>query len=131
VGDSARQSFCFVEFEEGHPRSIFRKGARNTLEWAPRFDHGASQIIDWFWKLDNQRRTPDFERLFGTPSIRSSGLLVIGRDSGVTPADRLRLEWRREKVAVNSLQLYCCTFDELARDLRDTLTTFMAASESV
>lgn len=130
VGDSVRQSFCFIEFEEGRQSSIFKMGARRTLEWAPRFDHGASQIIDWFWKLDNQRRTVDFERLFGAPSIQASGLVVVGRDSGVTAGDRLRLEWRREKVAVNSLQLYCCTFDELARDLRGTFANFTAASGS-
>lgn len=129
VGDAKRQSFCFIEFEDAHPRSIFKSGARRTLEWTPRFDHGASQIIDWFWKLQDQRRTDTFARLFGASSIQASGLLVIGRDSGVTEGDRLRLQWRRENVAVNSQQLYCCTFDELARDLRDSLNNFTAASE--
>ncbi len=126
VGDSRRESFCFIEFEDGHPNSIFKNTGRRTLEWAPRFDHGASQIIDWFWKLNAQERTVDFQRLFGSLSIAASGLLVVGRDSGVTAADRPRLKWRRERVAVNSQQLHCCTFDELARDLRDSLNTYRA-----
>lgn len=126
IGDSQRQAFCFVEFEDGHPGSIFKQGRRQTLEWASRFDHGASQIIDWFWKIQDQRRTETFERLFGSTSIEASGLLVVGRDSGVTPEDLPRLRWRREQVAVNSQQLYCCTFEELARDLRATLDNFTA-----
>lgn len=128
VGDSRRQSFCFIEFEDGRPESIFRVGKRRTLEWSPRFDHGASQIIDWFWKIDDQRRTTALERLFGATSIEASGLLVVGRDSGVATSDLPRLRWRRERVAVNAQQLYICTFDELARDLRDTLETFANVS---
>jgi len=128
VGDVARQAFCFIEFEGAKMNSVFRTGARRTLEWSPYFDHGSSQIIDWFWKLQDQRRTETFERLFGSSSIHASGLLVIGRDSGVTAADRLRLERRRENVMVNSQRLYCCTFDELARDSRAFLDNFTAAS---
>lgn len=130
VGDEAEQSFCFIEFEDGRPSSIFRRTSRRAREWSPRFDHGASQIIDWFWKLDDLKGTATFARLFGSRTIDAAGLLVIGRDSGVTPADHPRLVWRREKVEVDGRKLYCCTFDELARDLRERLDTFALAASS-
>jgi hypothetical protein len=129
VGDTRRESFCFIEFEDGRPESIFRRvGKRRTLEWSSRFDHGASQIIDWCWKLDDFQRTDGFIRLFGSPTIEISGLLVVGRDTGVSQSDYPRLQWRRKYVTVNAQPLYCCTFDELARDLRDTLDTYTAVA---
>ncbi len=131
VGDEAERSFCFIEFEDGRRNSIFRQTARRASEWSPRFDHGASQIIDWFWKLDDLRGTATLARLFGTRTIDAAGLLVIGRDSGVTPADRPRLLWRREQVRVGKRRLYCCTFDELARDLRERLDTFSLAATTL
>jgi len=130
VGDEAGQSFCFIEFEDGRSTSIFRRTARRASEWTPRFDHGASQIIDWFWKLDDLKGTATLARLFGSRAIDAAGLLVIGRDSGVTAADYPRLVWRREKVRVGRRRLYCCTFDELATDLRERLATFTLTATS-
>jgi hypothetical protein len=124
IGDPMGQAICLVEFEDARPASIFRQTARRATEWTPRFDHGASQIIDWFWKLDDLRGTSTLARLFGSRSIDATGLLVIGRDSGVTAADRPRLVYRRDKVRVGRRRLYCCTFDELARDLRERLDAF-------
>src|SRR5262249_21767279 len=52
VGDSAKKTFSFIEFEDAGPKSIFvQQGKKSTREWSPRFDHGYSQIIDWFYKL--------------------------------------------------------------------------------
>lgn len=130
VGDAAGRSYCFIEFEDGRSGSIFRRTKRQASEWTPRFDHGASQIIDWFWKLNDLRGTTTLARLFGSQSIDAAGLLVIGRDRGVTPADYPRLVWRREKVTVDRRRLYCCTFDELARDLRERLDTFVLAASN-
>lgn len=127
VGDWARHSFCFIEFEDGTPDSIFRATQRHTTDWAPRFEHGFSQIVDWFWLLRNLERTEPFERQFGARAINAMGILVIGRDSGISAGDRLRLDWRRDHVVVDSKKIYCCTFDELLRDLREKLYAWAAS----
>ena len=47
VGDSVTQSYCFVEFEEAAPTSLFvSKPDISTPEWSPRFERGFSQIVD-------------------------------------------------------------------------------------
>lgn len=52
IGDSNSQQFCFVEFEDATDSSLFvKKGSKATLEWSERFEHGFSQVLDWFWKL--------------------------------------------------------------------------------
>ena len=62
VGDSARGVYCFVEFEDATPTSIFEsRGQKATLEWSSRFERGFSQIVDWFWKLDDMRGTIEFK----------------------------------------------------------------------
>ena len=50
VGDSARNTYCLIEFEDAGPTSLFiQRGKRATRDWSPRFEHGHSQIIDWFY----------------------------------------------------------------------------------
>ena len=77
------------------------------------FEHGFSQIVDWFTILDDLKSTHRFRRDFGDGHIRFSAMLVIGRDAGVTGYDRTRLEWRTEKVRVDSHPVECLTFDWL------------------
>jgi hypothetical protein len=57
------------------------------------------------------------EARFGKRSIRYVGVLDIGRDQHLQPGERLRLEWRREHVVVNSKHIVCVTYDELLEDL--------------
>jgi hypothetical protein len=123
VGDVTRATYGFVEFEDAAPDSIFRKqGKKDTLLWASRFEQGYSQIIDWFWKLDDLARTDTLRHRFeGAKSIRYEGLLVIGRTSHLQPLERDRLSWRRDRVVVDSKRTSCLTFDELHNDLRDRL----------
>lgn len=123
VGDAVRRVYGFIEFEDAAPDSIFRKeGKKSTLAWAPRFDKGYGQIIDWFWKLDDLTRTDTLRHRFeDARSIRYHGLLVIGRTSHLEPLERERLSWRRDRVVVDSRHIYCVTFDELHDDLRDKL----------
>jgi Domain of unknown function (DUF4263) len=52
IGDSKSQSYLFVEFESGKSDSILKSNGRNTKDWSKYFEHGYSQIVDWFWKLD-------------------------------------------------------------------------------
>ena len=65
VGDSSRQAYGFIEFEDAVPESIFRKEARkSTLAWASRYERGYSQIVDWFWKLDDLAKTDTLRHRF-------------------------------------------------------------------
>jgi hypothetical protein len=49
IGDYETATYCFVEFEDASPTSLFeQKGQKATLEWSSRFEHGFSQLIDWF-----------------------------------------------------------------------------------
>lgn len=119
LGDKAVRRFCVVEFEDGRPQSIFKPSPTgNTRVWSPRFEHGFSQIIDWYTMLDGMKQTPRFKRDFGDWHIRFSAMLVIGRDAGLTDQyDRFRLDWRADKVTVDSNSVSCVTFDELHRHM--------------
>ncbi len=119
VGDSKRGAYCFIEFENAAPDSIFvRAGKKASFEWSSRFDKGYSQTIDWFWKLNDMAGTSTMRARFDDhDSIDYFGLLVIGRTKGLMPLERRRLDWRRQKVIVDSRHVHCLTFDEFYRDL--------------
>ena len=122
AGDGDSRAYCLVEFEDARENSIFVHRGRQTSEWASRFEHSLGQIIDWLWLLDDQEQTLAFEERFGPRPIAVTALLVAGRDSGVSPADRRRLRWREQHVLVNSQHVYCNTYDDLVRILRRRLT---------
>ncbi len=126
AGHREKKAYCMVEFEDGLSSSIFVRRGRHTSDWATRFEHGVSQIIDWLWLLDDQEHTLAFEEMFGARPIHLTLLLIIGRDSGVSDADRRRLDWRSQHVAINSHRIYLYTFDELLRDLRERVKGFQA-----
>jgi hypothetical protein len=130
VGDSTRQVYGFVEFEDAVPDSIFRREAKkSTLAWASRYERGCSQIIDWFWRLDDLAKTDTLRHRFeGAEAIRYYGLLVIGRTGHLEPLERARFAWRRDRVVVDSRHIYCLTFDELYNDLRDKLNLMGAGA---
>lgn len=130
VGDSSSKAFCFVEFENAKKDSIFKKvGSKTTTEWASRFEHGLSQVIDWFYKLEDQRPTRDFRSKFGGEDITYIGLLVIGRTADISDKDKSRLSWRSDKMIVNSIPILCLTFDELYERLYNKIILFSAASQ--
>ncbi len=126
VGDSVRQTYGFVEWEDATLTSLFRRqGEKATPEWTARFEHGFGQIIDWFWKLDDMARTDEFEARFGSRHIHYFGLLVAGRDEWIThPRERRRWDWRSRRVFVNGVPVQCVTCDQLHGFLSDKLTTF-------
>jgi hypothetical protein len=50
LGNSERQAFCAIELEDARPDSVFQRvGAKATTEWGRRFEHGFSQLVDWFF----------------------------------------------------------------------------------
>lgn len=128
VGDSATGQYCLVEFEDATANSLFvRKGMKATLEWSDRFEHGFSQVLDWFWKLSDMDDTKEFESRFG-PTANYEGMLIIGRSTGLDVKERDRLKWRREKVVADSKRVYCVTYDELHQHLDSRLKMYEAAS---
>ncbi len=115
-----------MEFEDARPNSLFvKQGEKATRAWSPRLESGYSQIIDWFYKVDVMTDTPDMEARFGKRSIRCTGVLIIGRDQYLSAGERLRLEWRREHVVVNSKHIVCVTYDQLVEDLVFGLQRYM------
>ncbi len=125
VGDSVKHAYSFIEFEDASPNSLFiKQGKKATREWSPRFDHGYSQIVDWFYKLNDLEKSDDYVARFGVRSISYSGILIVGRNQYLLPGERERLEWRRKNLVVASQTIQCVTFDELLEDLQARLETY-------
>ncbi len=119
VGDKAYRQFCVIEFEDGKLQSIFKPSRiGKTRRWSARLEHGFSQIIDWYTMLDDLKKTERFKRDFGDGHIRFSSMLIIGRDAGLLDShDRFRLDWRSDKVSVDTNNVICVTFDGLHRHM--------------
>src|SRR5262249_11246053 len=94
VGNRERGAYCLVELEDAGQESIFTKiKGKSTKEWSKRFDHGFSQLVDWFYALSDFKNTGKFKDVFGAGHIRFEGLLLIGRDSDLSDSDRARMRW--------------------------------------
>lgn len=114
VGSTSAAHFCVVEFEEGGPGSIFKKQPnRANPEWSSRFEHGFSQLTDWFFNLDDFKKSHGFTKTFGYGHVSFTGLLVIGDSSGLDDMKRTRLRWRSDKVRIDSNAVICVTFDDI------------------
>lgn len=124
VGDTTRHQYCFIEFEDARASSIFRKATKATPEWAPRFEHGFSQLLDWILWIENNKGNPAFKNRFGVGNIHYIMLLIIGRDRHLANASlRDRFTWRNESVFVAGKQVHCLTFDALYEDLKYRIDT--------
>ncbi len=123
VGDPHRHTYCFIEFEDAKRNSLFETNGKKTKrEFSRRFEHGYSQIIDWFYAIDELQRTAHLEGKFGSGKIEFEAILIIGRSKYLSPEERNRLEWRIKHVIVNSKRIQCFTFDELYETLERRLT---------
>lgn len=129
AADAQARSYCFVEFEDARPDSIFvtRKG-KNTPEWASRFEHGFSQLVDWFWKLDDARASAEFRHRFGPKQPHFLGVLVVGRGTTLTDREQHRLDWRLARVVIDSKPVFCVTYDQLLHDLHERLERYTLAA---
>jgi Domain of unknown function (DUF4263) len=128
IGDSKAGWYSFVEFEGASETSIFeKKGVKVTPEWSVSFEHGFSQLVDWFWKLSSLENTREFINRFGREFTGYEGMLVIGRSERLEQRERDRLRWRRDRLMVNSKHIHCVTFDELYAHLDARLLSYEAA----
>ena len=132
VGDSSRGAFCFIELEDATKTSIFHQvGKRTSRDWAPRFNHGYSQIIDWSYKIDDMKKTNAFRDKFQSEKFKPLSLLIIGRDKFLSdnPEEKRRLDWRKDNVIVHSMTVACLTYDQLLVDLKDHCTMYYKQAE--
>jgi hypothetical protein len=130
LGNREKGIYCAIEFEDGKPDSIFTKvPTKATTEWSRRFEHGFSQLVDWFYALDDFKKTDRFARDFGHGHITFLGLLILGRSAGLSESDQSRLRWRTEKVRVDSHTIECLTFDDLCRHLEWRISFYPRVSK--
>jgi antiviral defense system Shedu protein SduA len=126
-GQPAKQ-FCLVELENADPDSVLEKvGKKSTKEWSRRFEHGFSQIVDWFCHLDDFKKTDRFHKNFGYGHIDFVALLLIGRNEGLDADDIRRLRWRTHHVIVNSHPIVSMTYDDLYKELSEGYERYSAA----
>lgn len=129
VGSKERRTYCLIELEDAGRDSVFAtiKG-KATKEWSRRFEHGFSQLVDWFYAIDDLKNTQGFAKDFGHGLVSFIGILIIGRSATLTEEERDRLRWRSGRVLVNSHYIHCLTFDELYRDLSWRISHYPEAS---
>jgi hypothetical protein len=128
IGDATRKSYTFVEYEDAGPTSLFvKQGEKATRAWSRRLDAGYGQIIDWFYKIHSMTDTPEMEARLGKRSVQCTGVLIIGRDQHMDAGERMRLDWRRERVVIDSKHIVCVTYDQLVEDLSFRLAQYAEA----
>ena len=119
VGSKSAGHFCAVEFEDGGPDSIFKNQPnRPNPEWSGRFEHGFSQLTDWFFNLDDYKKSHGFTKTFGYGHVSFTGLLVIGRATGLDDMKSPGPRWRSDKVLVDSNAVIRVTFDDVYEILK-------------
>nr|WP_280950121.1 Shedu immune nuclease family protein [Methylobacterium radiotolerans] len=116
VGDFNARRYMLIEFEDGSPNSIFSKRPKNVPAWASRMEGAFSQIVDWYYKLDDMKSTADFTNTFGDRDAVFEGLIVTGKDMKLEPQQTSRLKWRVENVRVASKKINTISFDEFVSD---------------
>jgi hypothetical protein len=124
-GDSHANAFTLIEFEDAGPQSIFGSlAAGKTMKpWAPRFEHGFSQLVDWAWRLSTEgHRSDAFERIFGDLNPAIHLVLIAGRDADLRPEDFARLRWRAQNMTLGQYRVSCFTFDGILASLKRRLT---------
>src|SRR5260370_14241995 len=90
--------------------ALLKSKKRKNPEWSARFEHAFSQIVDWFWALEDEKGSQDFRTTFGDGEITFASLLVMGRTTSLDDAKRRRMTWRTKKVLIDSNKVTCITF---------------------
>jgi hypothetical protein len=129
LGSKKASQFCIVEFEPGQEDAIFKKQKRKNPEWSPRFEHAFSQIVDWFYSLEDQKKSDGFQNTFGFGEPTFASLLVMGRRSSLDNSQMRRLIWRTKKVLIDSNKVTCITFDDLYAALKEKFEFYTAAAQ--
>jgi hypothetical protein len=132
VGRKGHGAYCLIELEDARRNSLFaHEGKKSTRKWGRRFEHGFSQLVDWFHLLDDVKNTDRFARDFGHQHVTWTGMLIVGRSSGLTEHERQRLRWRADRVSINSHKVTCLTYDDVYEGLQRQIGLYTAASGGV
>lgn len=137
VCNSRHQTFCFIELEDAVKTSIFtvrKPTVVNGLmhrapyyDWARRFEHGTSQMIDWIRILEDSKQTGDYRAHFGSPNeFEAQFVLVIGREEFLSPDQKERLAWRCKSVQAAGHKVKCITYDRLLSEAEYQLLNYPA-----
>jgi hypothetical protein len=121
AGDSERNAYTLVEFEDATEFSIFERAGegRALRAWSNRFEREFSQLVEWAWRLATEGATTEaFRRLFGSSNATIHFLLVIGRDADLRPSELDRLTWRSNNVFLGGHRMTCLTFDQVLASTR-------------
>ncbi|CAK2122986.1 Shedu anti-phage system protein SduA domain-containing protein [Vibrio sp. 10N.222.49.A3] len=133
ITDAKAEFYAFVEFENAEKSSIFqvkKNKKTDTYFWAARFEHGYSQVVDWYLHLARNNDTKNMKSEFGSQEIEYYGALIIGRDYNLDAGDnRDRFLWRVKNSLIDSHPVYCNTFDGLLDDMEtEFMTTKMPST---
>jgi hypothetical protein len=139
VCNSRQQTFCFIELEDAVKKSVFveRKptffnglmGRPPYYDWAPRFEHGTSQMLDWIRILEDSKQTGDYRAHFGSPNqFEAQFILVIGRDEFLSADQKERLAWRCKSVQAAGHKVKCITYDRLLEEAEHQLKNYPAVA---
>jgi hypothetical protein len=139
VCNSRHQTFCFIELEDAVMTSVFvdrrptllngLKGRAPYYDWAPRFEHGTSQMLDWIRILEDSKQTGDYRAHFGSPNeFEAQFVLVIGREEFLSADQKERLAWRSKSVLAAGHKVKCITYDRLLQEAEFQLKTYPAAA---
>jgi hypothetical protein len=101
LGNQAKGIFCPIEFEDGKADSIFTTVPKKfTTEWSRRFEHGFSQLVDWFYSLDDFKKTERFANDFGHGHVTFSSW--AGVPASRTPTETVSNGARRRSVSIHT-----------------------------
>jgi Domain of unknown function (DUF4263) len=114
IGDSRSNTYCLIELEAAKRNSIFKNKPKNYPKYSDRLECGYSQIIDWFFKIDEMKNTSSIKRRFAGDYPRVNAVLIIGRSHFLNAdLERNRFNWRRDNTLIGAKSVNCLTYDEL------------------
>jgi hypothetical protein len=131
VGDSRTGQFTLVELEDASAESIFRPLSRTRAfpQWSSRYEAGFSQLVDWAWRIEQERQpSVTLQPIFGTTNLRIHYLLVIGRDHWLDDAAGARLDWRRRHNGIQGELTTIWTYDYFLGFVQRRMAEVRAAS---
>ena len=133
IGDSRRSQFTLAELEDASEKSIFRPRTltRAFPHWSNRFEAGFSQLVDWAWRIGQERQpSVTLQPIFGTPDPRIHYLLVIGRDRWLDAAGSARLDWPYRNNGIQGQLMTVWTYDYFLGFVQARINEAMADSAS-
>lgn len=125
LGNHATRRFGLIEFEDATANSIFKAGTKQYRYWAPRIEHGFSQVIDWAWVRQDHPNDSVIVNGFGGQIIATSYAVICGRDASLRDdLERKRFVHRRSSLSIEGRPALVMTYDEMVRYMDDNLAVF-------